>query len=101
MPTTGAPTALTPAAAGAAAVELTDWEFSESSMRRVLTFTDFAEAFGFMARVAVVAERMNHHPEWSNVYSRVDITLTTHDVGGLSELDLELARRIDGFAEAS
>lgn len=59
-------------------------------------FKDFAEAFGFMARVALLAEKADHHPEWSNVWNRVDILLTTHDAGGLSRRDIDLARAIDG-----
>ena len=62
-----------------------------------LRFDDFNAAFGFMARVALKAEQMNHHPEWFNVYNRVDITLSTHDAGGLSALDVELARFIDAL----
>ena len=61
-------------------------------------FKDFNEAFGFMSRVAIKADRMDHHPEWSNVYNRVDITLTTHDAGGVSERDVALAKFIDGIA---
>jgi len=61
-------------------------------------FKDFSEAFGWMTRVALTAEKMDHHPEWSNVYRTVDVTLTTHDAGGLSELDLRLARRMDTLA---
>ncbi len=61
-------------------------------------FADFNAAFGFMARAALVAEKMDHHPEWSNVYNRVDVTLTTHDVGGLSELDVALAQKMDALA---
>ncbi|MFM7550145.1 MAG: 4a-hydroxytetrahydrobiopterin dehydratase, partial [Cyanobacteriota bacterium] len=57
----------------------------------------FSEAFGFMARVALAAEQLGHHPEWSNVWNRVVIDLTTHDTGGLSDLDLQLARRIDAL----
>ena len=58
-------------------------------------FADFIEAWGFMSRVALIAEKMNHHPEWSNVYNRVEVTLTTHDAGGLSALDVELAEKMD------
>ena len=60
-------------------------------------FADFVEAFGFMARVAMLAEKADHHPEWSNVYNRVTITLTTHDAGGLSERDMTLAAQIDAL----
>ena len=72
-----------------------EWEVVDGKLHRELTFGDFAEAFGFMARVALWAEKLNHHPEWSNVWNRVTIDLITHDAGGLSELDVELAGRID------
>lgn len=62
---------------------------------RHFTFTDFVAAFGFMTRVAILAEKADHHPEWSNVYNRVDIILTTHDAGGLSQRDIDLAKAID------
>ena len=62
---------------------------------RDFVFADFAQAFGFMTQVALMAERRNHHPEWSNVYNRVSITLTTHDAGGLSMNDIKLAQAID------
>jgi 4a-hydroxytetrahydrobiopterin dehydratase len=65
---------------------------------RDFTFADFAQAFAFMTQVALAAERRNHHPEWSNVYNRVSITLTTHDAGGLSMADIEMARVIDQAA---
>ena len=68
------------------------------AIRKVLRFADFNEAWGFMARVALWAEKLNHHPEWSNVWRTVDITLTTHDAGGLSALDLKLADRIDALS---
>ncbi|WP_420144393.1 4a-hydroxytetrahydrobiopterin dehydratase [Sphingobium sp.] len=64
---------------------------------RRFTFTDFVAAFGFMARVAILAEKANHHPEWSNVYNRVDIILTTHDAGGLSQRDVDMAKAIDAL----
>ncbi|MGL4413256.1 4a-hydroxytetrahydrobiopterin dehydratase [Roseinatronobacter monicus] len=61
-------------------------------------FANFIEAFGFMSRAALVAEKMGHHPEWFNVYKTVSVTLSTHDVGGLSELDVTLAKRMDALA---
>ena len=66
---------------------------------RRFAFDDFVSAFGFMARVALLAEKADHHPEWSNVYNRVDILLTTHDAGGLSMRDIDLARAIDRVAD--
>lgn len=65
------------------------------AIMRKFTFKDFNEAFGFMARVALVAEKMDHHPEWSNVYKTVDVTLSTHDAGGVTEKDIELAQAMD------
>ena len=62
------------------------------------TFADFSQAFGFMTRAALVAERMNHHPEWFNVWNKVDVTLATHDAGGLTKLDIELAAAMDKIA---
>ena len=62
------------------------------AIRKVWKFRSFSEAWGFMSRAALIAEKLNHHPEWSNVYNVVDVTLTTHDCHGLSNLDLELAR---------
>jgi 4a-hydroxytetrahydrobiopterin dehydratase len=76
---------------------LPQWQLVEGKLHRELSFADFSAAFGFMVRVALVAESLGHHPEWSNVWSRVVIDLTTHDTGGLSDLDLELARRIDAL----
>jgi 4a-hydroxytetrahydrobiopterin dehydratase len=71
------------------------WSMKDGMLHREVSFGDFAEAFGFMARVAIWAEKLNHHPEWSNVWNRVTIDLITHDLGGLSDLDVELATRID------
>ena len=76
---------------------LDGWELDGISLRRQLVFASFVEAFGFMAQVALVAERLDHHPNWSNVYNRVDIAITTHDAGGLTALDFEFARRIDAI----
>jgi len=69
-------------------------------LTRQFVFHDFAQAFGFMSQVAVFADRRDHHPEWANVYNRVTVTLTTHDVEGLTVKDFELARFMDGVAAA-
>lgn len=76
---------------------LPHWEYDDHArgIRRSVRFGDFAEAFGFMTRVAILAEKADHHPEWFNVYNRVDIMLTTHDAGGLSQRDVDLAVAID------
>jgi 4a-hydroxytetrahydrobiopterin dehydratase len=74
---------------------LSGWALANGKLHRQLIFGDFLEAFDFMARVAPLAEAMNHHPEWSNVYNRVEIDLVTHDAGGITKLDFELARRIE------
>ncbi len=81
----------------------TGWRAIEDrdALRKILKFRNFSEAWGFMSRVALSAEKLNHHPEWSNVYNVVDITLTTHASDGLTELDLRLARIIDRLAEAA
>jgi 4a-hydroxytetrahydrobiopterin dehydratase len=73
------------------------WKMVEgrSALQKSFKFSDFNQAFGFMTRVALVAEQMNHHPEWSNVYNRVDVVLSTHDAGGLTELDFKLAQFMD------
>lgn len=89
---------LTPAQIAALAEELPAWHLQHGKLCRELRFADFSEAFGFMARVALAAEAMGHHPEWSNVWNRVTIELTTHDSGGLSHLDVILAQRIDAIA---
>ena len=68
------------------------------AIKKSFKFSDFTEAFGFMTRAAIWAEKWNHHPEWFNVYNKVEITLTTHDVGGLSTLDVKLARKFDLLA---
>jgi len=81
----------------AALAELKDWRPAEGrdAIARSFKFKNFSEAWGFMSRVALLAETQDHHPEWSNVYNRVEILLSTHDCGGLSERDLKLARAID------
>jgi 4a-hydroxytetrahydrobiopterin dehydratase len=84
----------------AALAKLSGW--SEMKDRDAITkrfqFKDFNEAFGFMARAALVAERLDHHPEWFNVYNKVDVTLSTHDAGGLTDLDFRLAEAMDKLA---
>lgn len=72
-------------------------EPERDGIARRFVFADFSQAFGFMARVALLAEKADHHPEWSNVWNRVDIVLTTHDAGGLSERDIAMARAIDAL----
>lgn len=69
-----------------------DWRLVDNKLHASFKFDNFVAAFGFMTRMALVAERMNHHPEWFNVYNRVDVDLTTHDSGGITQLDLTLAR---------
>jgi 4a-hydroxytetrahydrobiopterin dehydratase len=86
------------AQAALAALPLWSATPDRDAIQRALRFDDFAVAFGFMARIALVAEKMDHHPEWSNVYNRVQITLTTHDAGGVTALDLALAQAIDAAA---
>ena len=83
-----------------ALADLKGWTEVEGrdAIRKEITFEDFNHAFGFMARVAMMAERMNHHPEWANVYNKVTVTLSTHDIGGLSSKDVTLARFIDSIA---
>ncbi|SDC69509.1 4a-hydroxytetrahydrobiopterin dehydratase [Belnapia rosea] len=87
------------AARAALASELPDWRPVEGrdAIHREFRFRDFSEAWGFMARVALLAEAQDHHPEWSNVWNRVEILLTTHDAGGLSARDLRLAHAIDAL----
>lgn len=73
----------------------------QDAIRKVWKFRNFSEAWGFMSRAALKAEALNHHPEWRNVYNVVDVTLSTHDCHGLSDLDLRLARAMDKFAEGA
>ena len=76
---------------------LKNWKIVSEKLHQEIQFKDFKEAFSFMTKVAEEAEKMNHHPEWFNVYNKVRIDLTTHDAGGISEKDFELARKIDTF----
>lgn len=89
-----------PAARDATLSGLPGWVYDEArdAITKRFSFADFVSAFGFMAQVALEAEKMNHHPEWTNVYRHVDIRLTTHDAGGVSELDFALARAIERVA---
>lgn len=91
------PQTLSGATRATALLGLPQWQecSGRDGIHRALRFHDFAEAFAFMTRVALAAEKLNHHPEWSNVYDRVEITLTTHDAGGLTERDIRLAHQID------
>lgn len=94
---------LTEAERDEALAGLAGWtrEAERDSIRKSFKFRDFGEAFGFMTRVAMEAEKADHHPEWSNVWNKVDILLTTHDAGGLTAKDVALARKIDAIAGAS
>lgn len=85
--------------AEAALAELDGWEFARGgdAIAKTFRFGTFSQAWGFMNRVALLAEAQDHHPEWFNVYNRVDITLTTHDAGGLSQRDMKLARAIEAL----
>jgi 4a-hydroxytetrahydrobiopterin dehydratase len=89
---------LTEAELASALSTLDGWSIRAGKLHREFAFEDFTRAFGFMASVATVAQAMNHHPEWSNVYGRVVVDLTTHDSGGITHSDVELARRMDALA---
>ena len=78
--------------------KLQGWSLRGTALHRTFTFSGFVEAFAFMSAVALVAERMNHHPDWQNVYNKVSVTLSTHDAGGITALDLALAERMDVLA---
>jgi 4a-hydroxytetrahydrobiopterin dehydratase len=90
-------TLLTDADRAAALEDLPGWSYDADARAiwRRLAFADFAEAFGFMTRIALVAEKMDHHPDWSNAWNKVDVALSTHSAGGVTALDLALARAID------
>ena len=85
----------------AALADLPDWTLVDGRLRAEFTFADFAEAFAFMAAVAPVAEELDHHPDWSNVWNRVTVDLWTHDRGGLTGLDVELATRMSVLADGA
>ena len=77
--------------------ELDGWVERDGALHRTFEFADFNAAFGWMTRVALVAEQLEHHPDWSNVYSTVRVRLSTHDVGGITEMDLDMARRMSAL----
>ena len=81
--------------------ELPEWELVEGKLRRSFKFADFVQAFRFMTAVALVAEKLDHHPEWTNVYGRVDVLLETHDAGGVTDFDFDLAARMVELAKRS
>jgi 4a-hydroxytetrahydrobiopterin dehydratase len=93
---------LTGSARTAALAKLSGWSEvkGRDAITRQFEFSDFNEAFGFMARAALVAEKLDHHPEWFNVYNKVEVTLATHDAGGVTERDIRLAQAMDRLAKA-
>jgi 4a-hydroxytetrahydrobiopterin dehydratase len=93
-----APTKLTDAEVAARLEALPGWALQAGKLHKAFAFGDFVEAWGFMSAVALVAETMGHHPEWSNVWNRVTVDLTTHDAGGISALDFDLAARMNALA---
>jgi 4a-hydroxytetrahydrobiopterin dehydratase len=100
---TDRPIPLTDDEVAAALAKLSGWSrvAGRKAISKTFTFTDFGSAFGFMTRVAIAAEKMDHHPEWSNVWNRVDVTLATHDAKGLTALDIVLAASMNVFAETT
>ena len=91
---------LSPDARKSALVRLSGWSevAGRDAIAKTFVFKDFNQAFGFMTRAALVAEKMDHHPEWRNVYKTVEVVLATHDAGGVTKLDIELARAMNGIA---
>lgn len=94
------PQKLDPATRADTIAKLAGWEAvdGKDAIFKKFQFADFNEAFGFMARIALIAEQMDHHPEWFNVYNRVEVTLTTHDADGVSELDVKMATKMNELA---
>jgi len=80
--------------------ELNDWSIVNEKLSKTFKFSNFIQAFGFMTEVAITSESMDHHPEWSNVYNRVEINLITHNEGGITKLDIELAKKIDTISSS-
>jgi len=85
---------------GAGLSELPGWSLANDKLRREFKFGNFVEAFGFMTSAAIESEKMNHHPEWCNVYNKVVVDLTTHDAGGITMLDFELARKMNDLVKS-
>jgi 4a-hydroxytetrahydrobiopterin dehydratase len=92
------PTVLSDDALRGALAGLPGWSLVDGKLQCEFRFRDFSRAFAFMTRAALLAEQMNHHPEWFNVYSRVRVDLTTHDAGGITRLDIEMAGAMNGYA---
>jgi 4a-hydroxytetrahydrobiopterin dehydratase len=92
------PAPLSPSDLETAIAELPNWSIENKKLHRQFQFPSFVEAFGFMSSVALVAESMGHHPEWFNVYNRVTVDLTTHDAGGITTLDIDLAKKMEQLA---
>jgi 4a-hydroxytetrahydrobiopterin dehydratase len=92
---------LTPTARAAALKKLRKWKAIDGrdAIARKFEFANFNEAFGFMSRAALLAEKMDHHPEWFNVYNKVEVTLSTHDAGGVTQNDIDMANAMDAFAK--
>jgi 4a-hydroxytetrahydrobiopterin dehydratase len=92
---------LSPAARAAALAKLPQWKSVEGrdAIARAFAFKDFSQAFAFMTRTALLAEKMDHHPEWFNVYNKVEVTLATHDAGGVTQKDIDMANAMDSYAK--
>ena len=92
---------LTPGVRADALKKLSKWKSvaGRDAITRKFEFTNFSEAFGFMTRAALLAEKLDHHPEWFNVYNKVEVTLSTHDAGGVTQKDIELATAMDAYAK--
>ena len=80
--------------------DLDDWSIENEKLSKTFKFSSFIQAFGFMTQVAITSETMDHHPEWSNVYNRVEINLVTHSEGGITKLDIELAMKVDSISSS-
>lgn len=94
------PSEMTDAERDDAMASLSGWAYDAAAkaINKTFTFTDFSEAWAFMNRAALLAEKMDHHPEWFNVYNRVEVKMTTHDADGVTELDIAMANAMEGFA---